>query len=63
MRTVGSHLDTVLSFNRHQGDEEIEMRLVLEMEDQTKMGLMASEYELPRMTSEEFSVSIAEPRQ
>ncbi len=38
-------------FNRHRRDEEIEM------------GPMASEHELPRMTSEEFSVSIEEPRQ
>jgi hypothetical protein len=50
-------------FNRHQRDGEIEMGLVLDMEDQTKMGLMASEYELPRMMSEEFSVSIEEPRE
>jgi hypothetical protein len=50
-------------FNRHRRDEEIEMGLVLDMEDQTEMGLMASEHELPRMTSGEFSVSIEEPRQ
>jgi hypothetical protein len=61
--TVWSDDENREFFNRHQRDEEIKMGLVLDMEDQTKMGLMASEYELPRMTSEEFSVSIEEPRQ
>ncbi len=48
---------------RHRRDEERETGLILVMEDQTKMGLMASDYELPRMTSEESSFSIEEPRQ
>ena len=61
--TVWSDDENREFFNRHQGDGEIEMGLVLDIEDQTKMGLMASEYELPRMTSEEFSVSREEPRQ
>lgn len=61
--TVWSDDENREFFNRHRRDEEIEMGLVLDMEDQSKMGLMASEYELPRMASEEFSLSIEEPRQ
>lgn len=61
--TVWSDDENREFFNRHRRDEEIEMGLVLDMEDQSKMGLMASEYELPRMASEEFNLSIEEPRQ
>jgi hypothetical protein len=45
---------------RRRDEEEIEMSSISDQEDHLKVGLMVNEHELPRMTSEEWSVSFEE---
>jgi hypothetical protein len=49
-------------YRRRRNEEEMEMGPVSDQEDQLKVGLIPNEHELPRMTSEEWSLSFEEQR-